>query len=229
MTSGYSMREGPGSCWAYNDYGIKLYILTLFEKVYGVSPKKLETVERMVLAPNRLGSLGFEDGSPFIIKKGVPRLNLTPRDYARVGWFWLNKGKWKGKQILAENFFQKYIRVSVPKEMKRTKDKRVNDYLNIGTAGGGNNITFLGPGFYGFNWWFNTNREFLPDVPGDAFQANGHMNREAVTVIPSLGLVVAWLRGGAVVGSADSFNKPMNTTLKLLIESVTIDIRNSQN
>ena len=39
-------------------------------------------------------------------------------------------------------------------------------------------------------------------------------------MIPSLGLVVAWLGGDKVTDKTNAFNRPMNDALRLLIEAL---------
>ena len=51
--------------------------------------------------------MGMEDNCEWIIdKKGMEMatggLNMSMRDYAKVGQLYLNKGKWNGKQIVNE-------------------------------------------------------------------------------------------------------------------------------
>ncbi len=210
MTSGYARGEAPGSAWAYNDYAIMLYAKTLFDRVYGVTPNTAAT------HANRLGALQFEDGSIFSSRGGYG-LSTTPRDFARIGWFWCNRGYWDGTQLLARSYFDDYMTVHVSAGLPRTTTSG-SDYLGVGTYGGGSDQTGDGPGIYGFNWWFNPDSYTWPDVPDDAFQANGHWGGEVVTVIPSLSLVVA-CRGNN--GSTDPGNPSsgMNQNLKLLVEA----------
>jgi hypothetical protein len=84
-------------------------------------------------------------------------------------------------------------------------------------TGGGTDQTPHGPGIYGFNWWFNTEKRTWPDE--DTFQANGHWNGEVCCVIPSLRLVAAWKGTGA---SRDTFNQPMNDYLRILVSAVRL-------
>jgi len=122
--------------------------------------------------------------------------------------------------VLDEELLDELLRPSVSEETKRTFGGDPDDYLGIGTAGGGNDATTHGPGVFGSFWWFNENRELWPDVPADAFQANGHWNRHALTVIPSLDLVVAWRASSALAAGPDNFPELMNEALGLLVESV---------
>ncbi len=217
MTSGYSRAEGPGEAWAYNDVAISLYAHTLFDTVFGVG-----TPDDAARAPGRLGALGFEDGSLFSSRGGYG-VNTSCRDFARIGWLWLNRGRWGDEQLLPRHFFDDFMTAHVPGDLPRTSAEG-SDYLDVGSYGGGTDQTEYGPGIYGFNWWFNdevgtTGALTWPDAPADTFQANGHWDQEVVTVIPSLALVVAargsW--GSMEPGNADS---GMNRTLELLARAV---------
>jgi len=58
-----------------------------------------------------------------------------------------------------------------------------------------------------------------PDAPADTFQANGHWNREVMTIIPSLKMVVA-ARGNWGDFKPGDARAGMNQNLKLLVEAV---------
>jgi CubicO group peptidase (beta-lactamase class C family) len=218
MTGGYTRAETPGAAWAYNDYAIELYAHTLFDRVYGQSSNTV------ALAPARLGALQFQDGSIFASNH---RLDTSVRDFARIGWFWANKGFWNGAQLLPQHYFDAYRKPHVPIDLPRTRSSSSSgDYLKIGTYGGGSDQTEHGPGIYGFNWWFNdygpdnpTARTW-PDAPSDTFQANGHWGAETLTVIPSLGIVLAHFRGANSGLEPGSTSVLGNQVLKLLVEAV---------
>jgi CubicO group peptidase (beta-lactamase class C family) len=217
MTSGYALPEAPGTAWGYNDYGTMLYAKTLAERVFDEG-----SMNAAALQAQRLGALQFEDGSLFSARKGFG-ISTTARDFARIGWFWLNKGNWNGEQLLPNSFFDSYMTPDVPIDLPRTAGG-TNDYLSIGSFGGGTNQTSHGPGIYGFGWWFNdvvpdSGNLAWPDAPADTIQANGHWGKEVLTIIPSLGMVVA-ARGNW--GSFDPGNASagMNQNLKLLKEAV---------
>lgn len=209
MVSGYGRVEAPGEAWAYNDWAINLYSKTLFD---GVFQEKPDSVAKRA---SRLGVLQIEDGTFFGSRKGYGLL-MSPRDFARIGWFWLNKGNWGGKQILPESFFDNYMKADVPPDLPRSCAE-TSDYLNVYFTGGGTDQTSRGPGIYGFNWWFNTDKKTWPNAPGDTFQANGHWNGEVCCVIPSLKLVATWKGSGA---PRDTFNQPMNNYLRILMSAV---------
>ena len=216
MVSGYGLPEPPGAAWGYNDYAINLYSKTLFDGVFRQTPNQAAT------DPKRLGALKFQDGSIFGSRRGYG-LSTTPRDFARIGWFWLNKGNWNKVQRLPKKDFDTFLKPGVPGNLPQTKSGR-NDYLKVYFTGGGTNQTPYGPGIYGFNWWFNakagsSKERTWPDAPADTFQANGHWNREVMTIIPSLKLVVA-ARGNWGSFRPGRANAGMNQNLKLLKEAV---------
>ena len=234
MMGGYACndRDGsgdplaPGSRWAYNDFAIMLYVKTL-DKVFG-------TTDNLVTAGNQrfVVPLQFEDGVLFNSSKG--RVNASARDFARLGWFWLNRGNWNGTQLLPSRFFDDYLKADVPLGTPRTTNNVADDYLGVGSYGGGIN-QHDGPGIYGFNWWFNQclttpprDPPLLawPSAPADACIAMGHFGKEGMAVFPSLGMVVAaynpdiaaW--GDTVITDPPNTNSTLNQNLKLLTEAV---------
>ena len=146
----------------------------------------------------RFAALELEDGEFFGSRDGLG-VSASVRDFARLGWLWLNEGSWRGEQVLPNNLVRDCFRPGVAANLPRTGG-RTDDYLAIGSYGGGTDQTPFGPGVYGFNFWFNTpdahGKRAWPALPADAFQANGMWNRDTVTVIPSLRMVVA-VRGAS--------------------------------
>jgi hypothetical protein len=209
MVSGYALPEEPGAAWGYNDYAIMLYHKTLFERVFKEAPDKVAR------ASSRLGVLQFQDGSLYGTARGGYAVQTSPRDFARIGWFWLRKGKWRGTQRLPERYFDTYMNPQVPPGLPRTAGG-IDDYLGIGTYGGGTNQASPDQGRYGYNWWFNPNQTTWPDAPADTIQARGHRNRESMFVIPSRNLVVAFKGNNSKAGKTFS---DANGYLKILMEA----------
>ena len=85
MTSGYARPEPPGAAWAYNDFAIQLYQQTLFDRVFRADPSRSSATRQ------RLGPLRFQDGLEFTGKR---RMRASVRDFARIAWFWANRGRW---------------------------------------------------------------------------------------------------------------------------------------
>ena len=216
MVSGYALSEAPGAAWGYNDYAINLYAKVLFDAVFEQTPNDA------ALDPSRLAPLQFEDGSIFGSRQGYG-VNASVRDFARLGWFWLNRGNWNGQQLLPASFFDAYVQPDVVGTLPRTQGGG-QDYLEVYFTGGGRDQTPYGPGIYGFNWWFNTpvgtgSTLHWPDGPADAYQANGYWGERVVTVIPSLNMVVAtWGSWGSFApGDAQAGH---NQHLKMLGDAV---------
>lgn len=214
MTSGYARGESPGTAWAYNDYAIQLYAKSL-ERVFDGS---LDVVIREKLAP-----LQFEDGAIFGSRRGGGVI-ATPRDFARLGWFWLNEGNWNGNQLLPSEYFDAFVKTGVAASLLRTQVDG-DDYLKIGTYGGSSDQTQYGPGVYGFNFWFNGlvgngGERVWPSLPSDAYQANGMWNRDTLTVIPSLKMVVAVRGAKAGKFKPGQVDSEFNQNFKLVADSI---------
>lgn len=187
MTSGFRRPEPSGAAYAYNDFAIQLYQKTLFDKVFRDDP------ERVANDPKRLGFLGLEDGLKFRAKDR--RLSASVRDFARIAWFWLNSGNWNGAELLPARLFRDYRKPDVPRTLPISRGADSEDYLGIGTYGGGSNqVRTAGPGNYGFNWWFNQpgpkgDNPLWPDAPPDLFASLGARGNCSF-VIPHLNLAL---------------------------------------
>jgi hypothetical protein len=199
MTSGYARPEPPGRAWAYNDFAIQLYQLTLFDRVFKSDPKAAAE------HPGRLGALDFQDGLAF---SGRRRISASVRDFARIAWFWLNRGRWGDRQVLPRRYFDEYMRPQVPKDLPPTQKAGTDDYLGIGSYGGeSDQTTYSGAGAYGFNWWFNCtgglhpDRRTWPDAPPDTIMSLG-AGGNCSAILPSLNLAVVCAEGnwGSVKG-----------------------------
>ncbi len=216
MTSGYARPEPAGTAWAYNDYAIQLYQKTLFEKVFAARGKEVAE------AAHRFGALGFEDGLDFNSKH---RLKASVRDFARIVWFWTQKGRWGERQILPQRYFDEYMRPHAPKNVPQTAPAETNDYLEIGSYGGGSDhFSDAGPGIYGFNWWFNDTGRLhphaltWPDAPRDTVMSLGARGN-STAFVPSLNVALVCADGdwGEVQGGNRAAK--MNSVVKLLADA----------
>ena len=216
MTSGYATGDAPGAAWAYNDFAIQLYARSL-EKVFA------QPLAEAFAA--RFGALQFEDGAFFGHRNNLGVV-ASPRDFARLGWLWLNRGRWRGEEIVSEKLFAAEVRPQVPADLPRaiTAGAKPDDYLGIGSYGGGTNQTPHGPGGYGLNFWFNARtpggQRVWPAAHADTYQANGLWNRDAVTVFPGLRMVVA-VRGAKTPGKFEPgrVDGEFNQNLKLIVDA----------
>jgi CubicO group peptidase (beta-lactamase class C family) len=92
---------------------------------------------------------------------------MTPRDMARMGWLWLNRGHWNGTQIIPATWIDEATTVS--KEI--LENEPVERHV------------------YGLGFWCNDQAQVWPDLPKDSFAASGAGNQH-IWVCPSLDLVV---------------------------------------
>lgn len=162
MTSGYMQPEGPGEAYAHNDFAVALFIRTL-EKVFDQSIT--DAAKQRIYDP-----LGMQD-DPYhqVISRGWKargRAWISVRDWARLTWFWTNKGNWNGRQLLPKSYFEQHMKPQVPKDLpyssgpdvfgKLPGDVLPEDYLGVRSFGGGSNHYNYGAGLYGYHWYFNT-------------------------------------------------------------------------
>ena len=196
MVSGYSRKEAPGTAWAYNDYAVELFARTVYDEVFVGRP------QAVVTDGARLAALRFQDGSVYGSRHGYG-IETSVRDFARIGLLWLARGRWGRSQLIPDWYFDAYCRPLVPGALPELAGEANLDYLGVGSFGGGTSLTGgLGPGVYGFGWWFNglmneTSTRLFPSAPHDLFMAQGHFGDETLVVIPSLALVCACdLTGG---------------------------------
>jgi CubicO group peptidase (beta-lactamase class C family) len=116
-------------------------------------------------------------------------VEITAREMARLGWLYLNKGRWKGEQIIAEAYVEEATRPQSAPDTPPYSYKAW--YVAL-------------PGAYGLNWWVNgvnsTGRRLWPLAPAGTFAAQGMMNNYCF-VVPEWKMVVVRL---GTDGSIDS-------------------------
>lgn len=218
MVSGYGLPENPGAAWAYNDWGVALDCRTLFTQPGDAVSAFGQTMTQVI--HSRLASLQFQDGGVVGAGRNGCQLFASIRDAARLGQFWMNRGRWRGVQIIPAAFFTSFWRNLVSATLPRTAGSPTNDYLMVaGSTGGGPNQTqFDGRGRYGSYVWFNSPKRAWTSAPTDAFAAIGHHNAEPIFVIPSLQIVFTCkCRNSAANGPAIVADG--NQYLRLLVEA----------
>ena len=92
---------------------------------------------------------------------------MSSHDMARMGWLWLNRGNWNGKQIVPKTWIDNATKVSKEILENEPPERHV----------------------YGLGFWCNDQAQVWPDLPKDSFAASG-AGQQHIWVCPSLDLVV---------------------------------------
>ena len=194
QTACLGYREPPGTAFDYNDRTMALFWDTLVNVVYGVP---WEEADARLFRPKLADPLEFEDA--FTANGGKSgRPNISPRDFARFGLLYLNRGKWRDRQVFDARYaamaISEPLRLSIP----RTKGEPAETVPTRSIGGKGNQCDHNGG--YSWLWWLNRPARdghlWYADAPGDMFMALGHGGRRGMAVMPSLGLIVSWNDAG---------------------------------
>lgn len=128
--------------------------------------------------------LGFEDWNIKNQKKKYSNkkskypayhMYLSTRDMAKIGQLMLNKGQWKGEQLVSEEWIQKTTSTVTPKEIVNER-YGLNDSSDVQSS-------------YGYMWWITEHFKGNPDFEG-AYYASG-FGGQYITIIPKLNMVIA--------------------------------------
>ena len=118
-------------------------------------------------------------------RKGI---HICARDMARLGHLFLNRGRWKGRQILSREWVDQATTVQVPRETP------LGGPIDHGIPGAG--FPLVGSGMYGFGWWVNgigpDGKRLLEGAPERTFGAFGFNNND-LFVIPEWEMVICRL------------------------------------
>ncbi len=170
--SSHALRDPPGTSWQYSSGDS-----TLLAGVVGAAmkPRLGDGWEwKLLLDPVGVRSAVLERDNRGVLV-GSSLMHATPRDWAKLGFFFLNDGCWEGQRLLPEGWVAASVAVSEPMKGKRYEwdpgDVQGRQFwLNRPV-----------PGFQEERPW--------PHVPEDAYAMRGHWG-QSVTIIPSLDMVV---------------------------------------
>lgn len=165
----------PGEYFVYNNWDFNVAGFILEEK----SGKSVyQEMEEQLAIP-----LGFQDWNIMNQKKRVKEsksrypayhMYISARDMAKIGQLMLNKGKWKGKQIISKAWIEKITSTVTPYEVLNERSGKTE----------ASPFQFS----YGYMWWLVENFKQHPDFEG-AYLAQG-WGGQFITVIPKLNVVV---------------------------------------
>lgn len=166
------LRDKPGTSWEYSS-GDATLLAGVVEAA--MRPRFGDGWEwKLLFEPVGARSAIFErDGKGTLV--GSSLMHATPRDWAKLGFLFLNDGCWEGQRLLPEGWVAHSV--AVPESIKQ---KRVD--WDPGDVNGWQLwLNRPVPGFQEQRPW--------PNAPEDAFAIRGHWG-QSVTIIPSLDLVV---------------------------------------
>lgn len=196
----YGCTEAPGAAFAYNDYLTKLEALTA-RRAAGQSLTPASTALGTYM-DTKLAALQLQDSGLYnstVAARQNLGQELSARDMARLALLLLNRGNWNGTQILDASFFDRFLSLegagcgwACPRST--TPEVAPDDYLSIGTYGGGVNDAGADiPTRYVGHLWVNglesSGARAWPDLPLDAFVISGHGGTEHYLGVPSLKLL----------------------------------------
>jgi CubicO group peptidase (beta-lactamase class C family) len=171
--------DAPSGTFHYNNGGATAAaacIAGLFTDVHGTRPEGMAQVAKKEVA-DKIGAdwdLWYWQAD-FLPKPGNsgPQMVLESSVYelAKLGYLWLNRGRWKNTRIFSEEYFH-----------EATTDWSPDT----------GNTEFGYYGHYGFWWFINDRKVLLPDAPADTFYVIGYGEPKRATclmVIPSMDMV----------------------------------------
>jgi CubicO group peptidase (beta-lactamase class C family) len=142
--------------------------------------------------------LGFEDDSYWLIdgtgmEMAFAGLNLTARDYAKLGELYRNHGRWQGRQIVPEAWVAVSIRADAP-HLQPGQPILADHPLDLG---------------YGYQWW-------LPAGESGEFSAIGIYN-QLVYVDPARAVTIVKLSANPAYGTSmdEATNREMENIAAL--------------
>jgi CubicO group peptidase (beta-lactamase class C family) len=149
----------PGTIWDYENYDTLLTVLALRtalgdEKTYKEFPRRA-LFDRIGM---RNTMAGMDRFGHYVLSSQV---YTNARDLGRLGLLYLNRGKWKGEQLLSEAWVD-FVRTPAPATRDRGRE-------------------------YGAHFWLPPDSR--ADLPQDAYSTNGARGQYTV-IVPSYDLVI---------------------------------------
>ena len=175
----------PGSRYAYWDSAMNQFanVLTRIadEPIEALFKKRIADPIGMDREKWDWGDFGKIDG--IVVNGGSGNSNkhikISARELARFGHLFLNRGKWKNKQLISASWVEMATKTHVPASMP------------LEPLSGAD-----GRGVYGYNWWVNgikpNGKRYWPGAPLDTYAASGYNNND-MFVIPEWKMVIVRL------------------------------------
>ncbi len=95
------MAEAPGQRFEYCN-GVSYLLSVIVQEATGM--RTLDFARKYLFGPLAITDIKWLLISPQDVDVGWGEMWLRPHDMAKIGWLYLNKGKWDGKQIVPERW-----------------------------------------------------------------------------------------------------------------------------
>ena len=125
-----SILQKPGTTFFY-DSGLSHLMSAIIQETTGIST--LEYAQEKLFGPLGITGVSWET-DPRGIPLGNTGLTLSPRDMAKLGYLYLNRGQWKGEQIVPAKWV----------DQSTTKHIETKGLMNAAEDDG-----------YGYFWWID--------------------------------------------------------------------------
>jgi CubicO group peptidase (beta-lactamase class C family) len=161
----------PGTFWYYNNWDFNV-LGSVYRQQTGEDI--FEAIDRRIAKPIGMQDYRVADGEYYLEDSSAHPgyiFRISARDLARFGHLYLNKGRWRGTQVIPASWVEASVR----------------SYSAV-TGNQSSPATRTG---YGYLWWIQTNAKAHPElgIPDGSFTASG-LGGQRLTVIPSLGTVI---------------------------------------
>jgi len=203
--------EPPGARYAYWDSAMNQFanVLTRIaeEPIDQLFKRRIADPIGMDSSKWDWGDFGKVDG--IVVNGGSGNNNkhifICARELARFGHLFLNRGKWKDKQLVSASWTDQATRSQVPLSIPLGKFSAAE-----------------GRGTYGFNWWVNgikpNGKRKWPGAPAGTYAASGYNNND-MFVIPKWNMVI--VRLGLDQNDVPITERTYSTFLEKIGESIT--------
>lgn len=189
-TSGYGTTEAPGETFLLDGPQTGLLADALVRDVFVTG---LAEFDREILRTRLTGPMQCEH-APTLEGDPAGLLRIAPRDLARFGMLYLHEGRWNSRRILDERLAVLATSSPIGETVLPSRNESgptLPSARTLGEPGGWDHF-----GSHSFGWWLNgvdrLGNRMWPSAPRDTFAALAGEATEALFVIPSLDLVIAY-------------------------------------
>jgi len=167
----------PGTKYMYWDEATQHYGYTLTQIAGGSLDDYLK---RRILDPIGITQLNWKLDATGKVLNWTGGIEISAEDLARFGLLFLNRGNWKGRQLIGAEWVDEATRVQVPPSIPNALP----------------GSSRKGAGVYGYHWWPNgvtpegTRR--WPDAPLSTYARSGYNNND-LFVVPAWNMVTVRL------------------------------------